>query len=133
MKDRSGSRHDDDAADSNKSKPAVRSSVSSISKNIKTREDLIKLQTKFNGSEQRNRRMIGLLVGTLLEFKSDDKERSSTKQALDRKELEKKIEVKKVEENQKIVEEKKKLELERTRNLRNIKLIEKKIDLTDSV
>lgn len=61
-------------------KPAIQSSVLPISKNIKTREDLIKLQTKFNGSEQRNRRMIGLLVGTLKEFKSDDKERSSTKQ-----------------------------------------------------
>ena len=31
--------------------PTVQSSV--ISKNIKTRADLIKLQTKFNGSEQR--------------------------------------------------------------------------------
>lgn len=60
---------------------AIRSSVSSISsKNIKSREELIQIQTKFNGSEQRNRRIIGLLVGTLREFKSDDTERSSTKQ-----------------------------------------------------
>lgn len=54
-------------------------------------------------------------------------------QALDRKELEKKIEVKKIEEERRIAEEKKKLEQERARNLRNIKIIEKKIELTETV
>lgn len=53
--------------------------------------------------------------------------------ALDRKELEKKIEIKKIEEIKRISEEKKKLEQERARNMRNIKIIEKKIELTDSV
>jgi hypothetical protein len=47
---------------------------------IKSKEDLIKLQNKFSGSEQRNKRIFGHILGTLRQFKSDDKERSSTTQ-----------------------------------------------------
>lgn len=53
MFDRSSSRtseHDDYETDRRQS--SIRSSV--VAKNIKTREDLIQLQTKHNGSEQRS-------------------------------------------------------------------------------
>lgn len=45
--------YEDDYADERNpsSRPLMKSSV--ISKNIKTRDDLIRLQNKFNGSEQR--------------------------------------------------------------------------------
>ena len=47
---------------------------------IKSKEELIKIQNKFTGSEQRNKRIIGVILGTLRQFKNDDKERSSTTQ-----------------------------------------------------
>ena len=49
------------------------------------------------------------------------------------KELEKKIEVKKVEELKRIIEEKKRLVEEKTKQLRNIEIIEEKIKLTEDV
>ena len=53
--------------------------------------------------------------------------------AIHRKELEKKIEIKKVEEKNKIIEDKKKLEQEKYRQLRNIEIVEQKIKLTEDV
>ncbi len=117
-------------------KPVIRSSVVSSAAPIapiKSKEDLIKLQNKFNGSEQRNRRIFGVILGTLKEFKTDDKERSSTTQALHRKELEKKIEIKKVEDLKRIVAEKRQLQEEKYRRLRQIEIIEQKIQLTEEV
>jgi len=53
--------------------------------------------------------------------------------AIQRKELEKKIEVKKVEELAKIIEEKRRLVEEKNKQLRNIEIIEEKIQLTQDV
>ncbi len=53
--------------------------------------------------------------------------------AINRKELEKKIEIKKIEEKKKIMEEKKKLEEEKLRGIRNIEILEQKIKLTQEV
>lgn len=47
--------------------------------------------------------------------------------------MEKKIEEKKLEEKQKMLEEKRKLEQEKYKSIRNIKILEKKIDLTQAV
>ena len=52
---------------------------------------------------------------------------------MDRKELERKIEIKKIEEKSRVIEEKKKLEQERRWKLRNIEIIERKIRLTEDV
>jgi hypothetical protein len=52
---------------------------------------------------------------------------------MNRKELEQKIEVKKVEEKRRIIEEKRKLEHERYKKIRNIEIIEQKIKLTEDV
>ena len=100
---------------------------------IKRREDLIRIQNKFTGAEQRNKRIVGVILGTLRQFKSDDTERSNTTQAINRKELEKKIEIKKIEEKTKIIEEKKKLEEEKSLALNRIKILEEKILLTKEV
>jgi pinin len=111
-------------------KRTLQSSVVSSNMPIKSKEDLIKLQNKHNGSEQRNKRIFGVLLGTLKQFKSDDTERSATSQAKQRKELEKKIEVKKVDELAKILNEKRRLVEEKNKQLRNIEIIEEKIKLT---
>lgn len=108
-------------------KPTIKSSVVSSNMPIKSKEELIKLQNKYTGSEQRNKRIFGHLLGTLSQFKNDDKVRSSTVQAIHRKELEKKIELQKIEEKKKVVEEKRKLEDEKHREQKNIEILETKI------
>ena len=95
---------------------------------IKNKEDLIKLQNK-GVSQQRNKRIFGHLLGTLSQFKTDDKVRSSTTQAIHRKELEKKIEIQKVEEKKKHSDEKKKLEEEKYKTQKNVEILEAKIRL----
>lgn len=116
--------------ESHASRKIIKSSVVASNMPIKRREDLIKMQNKFNGAEQRNKRIVGVILGTLRQFKNEDTERSSTTQAISRKELEKKIEIKKVEEKKKILEEKKKLEEERSFALNKIRILEQKISLT---
>ena len=91
---------------------------------------MIKLQNKFSGSEQRNKRIFGVILGTLRQFKSEDKERSNSAQAISRKELEKKIEIQKIEEKNRILEEKRKLEIEKRKTIKNIEMIEQKMELT---
>ncbi|CAF0829388.1 unnamed protein product [Brachionus calyciflorus] len=119
--------------ETNVKKPTLQSSVVTKSINvIKSKEDLIKIQNKDTGSQQRNKRMLGFILGTLKQFKTEDREHSNTEQAQHRKELERKIEVKKQEEKLKMVEEKKQLEIEKNKKLRSIEIIETKIHLTET-
>lgn len=114
---------------SDEKEPSIRSSVvSSTVIPIKSKEDLIKLQNKGN-NVQRNKRIFGHLLGTLTQFKTDDKVRSSTTQAIHRKELEAKIEVQKVEDTKKQIENKLKLEMEKIREQQNVEILEEKIKL----
>jgi len=128
--DLNDNRSESDDDDHHSSKIQVKSSVVSSNMPIKSKEDLIKIQNKFTGSEQRNKRIIGVILGTLRQFKNEDKERSNTTQAINRKELEKKIEIKKVEEKKRIIEEKKKLEDEKSIALNKVRILEEKILLT---
>lgn len=107
----------------------IKSSVVSTAMPIKTKEDLIKIQNK-GVNVQRNKRIFGHLLGTLSQFKSDDKVRSNTTQAIHRKELEAKIEINKAEEIKRLTEEKKKLEGERVRHSQLLELLESKMRVT---
>lgn len=113
-------------------KVAIVQPAAAPTKNIKTKEDLIKIQNKYTGSEQRNKRIFGVILGTLKQFKTEDKEHSTTSQAINRKELETKIEVKKVEERKKLSEEKRRLEREKFKEQRTIEILEEKIRLTEN-
>jgi len=128
---RSSNHLDDDSDEEPRKRPSMQSSVVSSTMPIKTKEDLIKLQNKDSNSQLRNKRMLGFILGTLKDFRADDKQRSSTQQAQQRKELEEKIEIKKVEERQRMIDEKKRLEDEKYRETRNIEIVEKKIELTE--
>jgi len=128
---RSSNHLDEDSDEEPRKRPSIQSSVVSSTMPIKTKEDLIKLQNKDSNSQLRNKRMLGFILGTLKDFRADDKQRSSTQQAQQRKELEEKIEIKKIEERQRMIEEKKRLEDEKYRETRNIEIVEKKIELTE--
>lgn len=124
---RNSSLNDPDSADEDGyDKPTIKSSVVSSAMPIKTKEDLIKIQNK-GANVQRNKRLFGHLLGTLSQFKNDDKIRSSTTSAIHRKELEKKIEIQKIEEKIRHTEEKKKLEEDKNREQQNIEILESKI------
>jgi pinin len=115
--------------------PSIQSSIHSNNNKtpIKTREDLIKIQNTQRGSQQRNKRMFGLLVGTLQQFKNDDSERSTTDNAQHRREVEKKIEIKKAENNKKITEEKNKLDEAKRKSFKLIEIQKKKTETTEQV
>ncbi len=61
-------------------KHALQSSVISKQTVIKSKDDLIKLQNKDTGSEKRNKRIFGMILGTLQKFKTEDKLKSETTQ-----------------------------------------------------
>jgi hypothetical protein len=121
------SQPDPDSGDEDRQR--VKSSVVSSTMPIKTKEDLIKIQNK-GVNVQRNKRIFGHLLGTLSQFKNDDQVRSSTTQAIHRKELEAKIEINKAEEIKRLAEEKKRLEEERVRQGQILELLESKVRVT---
>lgn len=107
--------------------------VTQSSNVIKSKEDLIMVQNRDSKSHQRNKRFLGVILGTLKKFKCEDTELASTEKAQHRKEIEEKIEIKKLEEKRKMIEEKQMLENEKKKNLKNIEILETKIHLTECV
>jgi len=127
---------DDDEADEDVPAPkhTLQSSVVSKQTIIKSKEDLIKLQNKGGDkSEQRNKRMFGMLLGTLQQFKNDDCVKSESSQAKQRKEIEKKIEENREEEKSKLKQERIELVRQRRRHESRIRLTEAKIRITEEL
>ncbi|RNA29184.1 Pinin [Brachionus plicatilis] len=124
---------DDDVEDDlDAKKLSLQSSVVNQSVNvIKSKEELIKIQNKDSRSHQRNKRILGVILGTLKKFKCEESEQANTEKVQHRKEIEEKIEIKKIEEKRKMIEEKQKLEIEKSKNLKKIEIIETTIHLTE--
>lgn len=91
------------------------------------------VQNSDSKSRQRNKRFLGVILGTLKKFKCEDNQLANTEKAQLRKELEEKIEIKKIEEKRKMIEEKQILENEKKRNLKSIEILETKIHLNECV
>lgn len=112
-------------------KPAVQSSVVSTAKKI-TKDDLINAQNVGEKGKARNRRMFGMLLGTLARFNADGQGRQS-KQTLKQKEVETRLEEETEHERKKLASERKTLFNERRQQQRRINLMEEKIALADEL
>lgn len=108
-------------------KPVIQSSVVATQKDSKSRQDIIQQQNSDEKGKARNRRMFGLLMGTLQQFRAEEKQKES--QEMKRKAVEQKLEEKQKEEKEKLKTEKQQLFIDRKEKLMQMKQLENKIEL----
>ncbi|XP_061164563.1 pinin-like [Saccostrea echinata] len=112
-------------------KPVVQSSVVNViaSKTPRSRKESIDGQSADRKGTARNKRMFGLLLGTLQKFKTEAKETEDRE--THRKEIEKKLEEKFKQEKEEIIKERRQLFEERKHQQAKIQRLEQKMELVD--
>jgi len=110
-------------------RPSLPSTVVATPKDIKSRKETIQEQNINSKVKARNRRMFGMILGTLQKFQHDAKKREE--KDLKRAEVEQKVEAAAAEEKERIKKEKE--ELFQTRKEKQIQLrcLEKKMEITE--
>jgi len=123
---------DEDEDDELPHKPSLQSSVFATPKDTKSREDAIAQQQSGAGGAAgtaRNRRMFGLLLGTLVKFKED--ERTKEQQAEKRKAVELRLEEKQRDERDRLQRERFQLFSDRRRHQAKLRALEQKMELVE--
>ncbi|KAL4238910.1 hypothetical protein ACF0H5_003617 [Mactra antiquata] len=116
-----------DSGDEEDMKPALQSSVIATPKEERSRQVSIEEQSKDRKGQARNRRMFGLLLGTLQKFKDESKE--SKEKEEQRIKIEKKLDEKFKQEKEDIIKERRQLFQERRKKQFRIRLIEQKMEM----
>lgn len=127
-RDRRHSR-DEDSGDDDElpTKPTVQSSVVANPKEQKTRKDCIEEQKSDARGMARNKRMFGLLLGTLQKFRVEEDRKKDKEQK--RVEIEKKLEEIAEKEKEELKKERKELFLERRKRQADLRRLEYKMEL----
>jgi len=124
---------DEEEEDELPHKPSLQSSVIATPKDTKSRQEAIAEQQSGAGGGDvgtaRNRRMFGLLLGTLVKFKED--ERTKEQQAEKRKAVELKLEEKQREERDRLKRERFQLFSDRRRHQVKLRALEQKMELVE--
>jgi len=123
---------DEDEDDELLHKPSLQSSVIATPRDPKSREDAIAQQQSGAGGKvgtARNRRMFGLLLGTLVKFRED--ERTKEQQAEKRKAVELRLEEKQREERDRLKRERFQLFNDRRRHQAKLRALEQKMELVE--
>ncbi|XP_060559718.1 pinin-like [Ruditapes philippinarum] len=130
-RDRGGRGQDSGDEEDSRHRPAVQSSVIATPKEDRSRQNSIEEQARDRKGQARNRRMFGLLLGTLQKFKDESKETKDKEEQ--RIKIEKKLEEKFKQEKEEIIKERRQLFLERRKKQFRIRLIEQKMEMAQNV
>lgn len=120
--DSEGEEEDDDA-----DKPAIQSSVVATPTPSRLKRDII---TKTDDkTKSRNKRMFGILLGTLQKFKDDSSQK--TEKDLRREEINKKLEEAEKKEKEELSSQRRELFTERRAKQAELRLLQRKVDMAE--
>lgn len=108
-------------------KVTVQSSVVATPKEIRTRKDSIETQKGDKKVMDRNRRMFGMILGTLQKFQSEESKRKD--QATKRAEIEQKLEEAATKEKEELRKERRELFINRREKQAQIRCLEQKMEI----
>ncbi|XP_064600890.1 pinin-like [Liolophura sinensis] len=111
-------------------KPTVQSSVVPAPGMVRTRKESIDQQNKDEKGKARNRRMFGLLLGTLQQFRTEAKESKDKDEQ--RRQIEVKLEDKAKQEKEDAQKERQQLFKERRDKQAKVQLLEQKMELVNT-